>query len=60
MDAGKLYELPTDDPAYIAQALIPALSNLRGLSLLSVKAHHKLENYHEKLAALGFADPRQN
>ena len=78
MDADKLYELPNEDPAYVAQALIPALNVLQEITVKNqvwqyakraatlghiddtaarkIKGHHKLKNYHEKLATLGFAD----
>jgi len=79
LDDNKLYELPCDDPTYIAQALIPALNVLRQITVTNqawryiqkvatlgwydetaatkILGHHELKNYHEKLTALGFANP---
>ena len=68
-----MYEMGhEDDPQYIGRALIRALEQVdrihareakrQGASHPIVKgivADHGIKNYHEKLAALGIAEPKQ-
>ena len=51
IDANKLYELPNDDPSYVAQALIPALNVLKDVTI-----KYQVWKYVEKGATLGFCD----